>query len=140
MAAQQESLVCKHRHTSCSSSPLSSGPDSHYPHLTSSLHFSIHTVITAGLETCPWYGPSESRCLGHSKRCQVWRLIFKVFMATAPIKRTRCGVARSCSGGGRRVTAADGRISTQQLSGQRGAAPHRCTQTGLLLHLLGYVL
>ena len=110
------------------------------PHI--SLHCqSIHTVITAGLETCPWYdGPSESRCLGRSKRCQVWRLIFKVFMATAPIKRTRCSKARPCSGGGRRVTAADGRISTQQLSGQRGAAPHRCTQTGLLLHLLGYVM
>ena len=141
MAAQQESLVCKHRHTSCSCSPLSSGPDSHYPHLTSSLHCpSIQTVITAGLETCPWYGPTESRCLGRSKRCQVWRLIFKVFMATAPIKRTWCSEARPCSGGGRRVTAADGRISTQQLSGQRGAAPHRCTQAGLLLHLLGYVL
>ena len=55
----------------------------------------------------------------------MWRLIFKVFMATAPIKRTRCSEVRPCSGGGRRVTAADGRISTQQLSGaaRRRAVP-----------------
>ena len=143
VAAQQESLVCKHRHTSCCSSPLSSGPDSDYPHLTSSLHsLSIHTLITAGQETCPWYGPSESRCLGRSKRCQVWRLIFKVFMATAPIKRTRCSEARPCSGGGRRVTAADGRISTQQLSraARRRAVPVYADWTITTITGLCYVL
>ena len=42
----------------------------------------------------------------------------------SPNKATRCSEARPCSGGGRRVTAADGRISTQQLS---GAARRRAT-------------
>ena len=111
------------------------------PHIFPSLCLSI-TIITAVLETCPWYGPSESRCLGRSKRCQVWRLIFKVFMATAPIKRTRCGEARPCSGGGRRVTAADGRISTQQLSraARRRAVPVYADWTITTITGLCYVL